>query len=820
MYVNVALPLPLDQLYTYSVPEHLQDRAQPGMRVLVPFGTRQSEGVIVQPVLKPDYPHIKDITDCLDATPFFDAYTLALTRWIAEYYLASWGQALKCAIPAGISLISRRMVSLTEEINAERIEEIGQRAPAQASLLKSVLVKPASVSQLHRQSGTGHFYATLATCQERGWIKVTDEIKSGMKPKSGMGVFLKITPEEAREQLPLLDRRAPKQAAVMRALLNREVSAEAPLMAALVKEAEATSTTIRSMEKKGLVVCEPVTITRDPMTSYEVDTTPPPQLNEAQQEVLGTIEKSLEAQQHEVFLLYGVTGSGKTEVYMRAMAQVLAQGRSAIVLVPEISLTPQTLSRFASRFGERITVLHSQLSQGERYDQWQRIRRGEVDIVVGPRSAVFAPFARLGLIVIDEEHETTYKQDDPAPRYHAREVAIKRAQLTNATVVLGTATPSLESYYQAKQQKYRLLTMPDRIQQIPMPPVQVVDMRQELIERQNRTIFSTALRDGILDRLQKKEQVILFLNRRGHSTYVFCRECGYVEECENCSITMTYHFNSRRLVCHHCNEDRPAPKACPKCRSGYIRYFGLGTQQVEEEANKAFPDATIVRMDTDSTTGKNAHQRILRAFRAGEIDILIGTQMVAKGLDFPKVTLVGVILADTALHLPDFRAGERSFNLLTQVAGRAGRSIAGGDVILQSYQPEHYSIMAASHHDYDQFYAEEITKRDDTDYPPVGHALSILVHGESEDTVRQACYVLESILIRLADVEWPNVVVLGPAPAPLTKIRRRFRWHFLLKAPKSSELRELVKKAMNEVPPTITRGDVEVVLNMDPMTVL
>ena len=533
-------------------------------------------------------------------------------------------------------------------------------------------------------------------------------------------------------------------------------------------------------------------------------------------EILTAIEQNSQ----QTFLLHGVTGSGKTEVYMQAMAEVLKRGKRAIVLVPEIALTPQTVTRFSARFGRRITVLHSQLSPGERYDQWQRVKSGEVDIVVGPRSAIFAPVENLGLIVIDEEHETTYKQDEPPPRYHAREVAIKRAELVNCVVILGSATPSLESYYKATQGEYRLLNLKNRVDNIAMPPVEIIDMRVELKQKNNRSIFSEHLHDAIEERLALGQQVILFLNRRGFSTYVFCRECGHVEQCERCSISLTYHFDTKLMVCHHCNRECPPPKECPDCFSPYIRYLGLGTQKVEMEIQKAFPTARVARMDTDTTTRKGAHKNILDAFKNGEFDILVGTQMIAKGLDFPNITLVGVINADTALNLPDFRSGERSFNLLTQVAGRSGRSALGGNVIIQTYNPDHYSIQSAQEHDYHRFYQEEIALRASLLYPPFSHAASILLRGEDESLVIQAANLLNEQMEMLKEAQFPEVKIRGPAPAPLAKIKNRYRWHFLLRSSDVKQLRELIQQSIQAAPPSVTRGNVDVLVNIDPMSVL
>ncbi len=534
-----------------------------------------------------------------------------------------------------------------------------------------------------------------------------------------------------------------------------------------------------------------------------------------QAEALKLIERGLEKDSSTTFLLHGVTGSGKTEVYLQSIARVLEKGKQAIVLIPEISLTPQTLERFRSRFGGRIAPWHSRLSRGERFQEWMRMREGKTDIVVGARSAIFAPFKNLGLIVIDEEHETSYKQTE-SPKYHVREVALERAYLSGAAVILGTATPSLESYFQARRGKYELAELATRVDDKIMPEVEIVDMRKELTVRGNRSIFSLRLQHSMQKRLDRKEQVILFLNRRGFSTFVLCRKCGQTMRCPFCDVSFTYHSKTGRLHCHYCNYQEEKPQVCPKCQSHQVGYLGAGTQKVESELRRLLPEARIGRMDSDTTRRKRSYGQILSSFQKHDIDILVGTQMIAKGLDFPKVTLVGVISADTALNLADFRASERTFQLLTQVAGRAGRGDIHGQVIIQTYNPEHYSIQAARLHDYVNFYQQEIEFRRELGYPPFSHLINVTLQSADANRLRKVAGKLGRILE--ANKE-EGIDVLGPAPAPLTRIKGKWRWQIILKGSEITQMRELLKKSLSQLKEPAS-GRVRISLDVDPMGML
>ncbi|MBU1006906.1 MAG: primosomal protein N' [Candidatus Omnitrophica bacterium] len=512
-----------------------------------------------------------------------------------------------------------------------------------------------------------------------------------------------------------------------------------------------------------------------------------------QKQALDSIIARIDDRTHKVFLLHGVTGSGKTEVYLQAISHALDKGYSSIVLVPEISLTPQTVARFKARFGDEIAVLHSQLLGSKRASEWGRIVSGKARIVVGARSAIFAPVKDLGLVVVDEEHETSYKQED-VPRYNARDVAIKRAELSGAIAILGSATPSLESFYAAKQGKYELVELSERIDFRLLPEVEVVDMREELTRVKKLLIFSQNLSAWIAKDVSEGKQVILFLNRRGFSTFISCRKCGYVLTCKRCNVSLTYHFYTKKLSCHHCNYKMDPPEICPECNSAYVRYWGMGTEKVESEAHRLFPSARIARMDTDAMRKRGAHEKVLSKFKAHKIDILIGTQMIAKGLDFPKVTLVGIISADVALNLPDFRAGERTFDLLTQVAGRAGRSDLGGRVIIQTYTPSHYAIQAAKTHDYNSFSARELSLRKELYLPPFCHMVTLTFKGYKEDKVIKAAEALRQRIEK--EDNSGKINLMGPAPAPISRIKGLYHWNIFLKSDKVPDIVSLLEKVL------------------------
>lgn len=555
---------------------------------------------------------------------------------------------------------------------------------------------------------------------------------------------------------------------------------------------QAINAAIPSVLKKGRVAVRRRSIASD---EGVIPRDPPPDkkhiLTKEQENALQNVLHKIEGENHKTFLLHGITASGKTEVYLQAIEKVLNKGKTSIVLVPEIALTPQTVARFKSRFGNLVAVVHSALVGSTRYSEWKRIVLGEARIVVGARSAIFSPVKNLGLIVIDEEQETSYKQDD-VPRYHARDVAFMRARLSNCPVIMGSATPSLESYYLAKKNKFELVKLTKRIDDRLLPKVKIVDMRMELATRKKIVMFSRMLIDSIERVLKNGQQAIIFLNRRGFSTYINCKKCGLVLSCKQCASVLVYHYQSKSMICHYCNRRTPPPDVCLKCNSSYMKYSGLGTEKVESEMARLFPGSRIARMDTDSMTKRGSHERVLSEFKNHKIDILIGTQMIAKGLDFPRVTLVGVVNADVTLNIPDFRASERTFNLLTQVAGRAGRGEEGGEVIIQTYAPGHYAIVCASKHDYEKFYNEEIKSRKELSFPPFVHIVKLTVRSRNEKSAEEAAQKLRQFLSDILD----GIEFVGPAPSPISRVRGYFRWNVLLKGKNRSIMCEKLKKAL------------------------
>jgi len=635
----------------------------------------------------------------------------------------------------------RKALTFISSPSTTHEQDTSSLTPPEQNILNLVKRKgTVALRELEKALGKKKAQTTVIKLAGRGFLVRNYELEPvKVKPKEELYLSLIIEPEKAREEATRLrEKRASKQAALLDFLAQQS---EPVPWAEARQKVECSKAIADAFADKGLVTFRRIETWREPISYSNISPSYPLQLTTAQKAAFEVIQSALHdaAQGHTTppaFLLHGVTGSGKTEIYLQALAEAVKLGKRGIMLVPEIALTPQTIERFASRFPHKVALIHSKLSLGEQFDEWQRIRKGEFDVVIGPRSAVFAPQPELGLIILDEEHEWTYKQHDKSPRYHTRDVAIKLAELTGAVVILGSATPDIETYYHAQRGDYRLLQLPERV--VPedgasLPQVEIVDLREEL-KAGNRSIFSRSLSDGITKAVAGREQVILFLNRRGGAGSVQCRNCGLVLRCRRCDVPLTHHLDQEAMVCHQCNQKTPVPQICPRCHSRRIKFLGLGTQKVEQEAGYSFPQARLLRWDSDVTGGKYSHERILDKFRSHQADMLIGTQMVAKGLDLPLVTLVGVVSADIALNLPDFRAGERTFQLLSQVAGRAGRGTLGGQVVIQTYSPDHYAIQAAAKHDYSFFYEQEISYRRQLQHPPFSH-LARLIYSHTNDII-------------------------------------------------------------------------------------
>lgn len=822
---NVSLSLPFDRLFTYSIPPELAGSAVPGSRVMVPFGKKFKIGYIVECPESTTLPALKSIKDVLDPEPIFAEDMLRLCRWIADYYMAPLGEVLRSATPAGLIGESKRTVRLEKEPSRNLIEEWRKRSPRKAAIIHNLQERnELSIAQLQKLTRFENIYVPLNELAHEKYISIFDTLpRTQIKPKTATFIRLNTqdrSRDDIRTEYEQLDGRAKKQSAVIAILLDLPDDT-AIHEKELLQRAGTSKSVLKTLSERRLITIEKRTVSREEF--QEVASPEALDLTFHQQAALNAMHDALDSGIHQTLLLHGITGSGKTQIYIEAIHHIRAAGKTAIVLVPEISLTPQIVRRFRGHFKNDVVVFHSRLSEGERYDGWKRTHDGDASIVIGPRSAIFAPLKNLGLIIVDEEHEASYKQFDSTPRYNARDVAIMRAHFNNAVVLLGSATPSLESYNNTILNKYRLIELPERINTFPLPRVHIVDMREErkAIRAENpgtSTSLSRLLRDHIRQRIERNEGVILLQNRRGFSPYLECLDCAHIEECAECSVTMTYHKVKKHLRCHYCGRIRKPPDMCPKCRGLRLVYQGYGTQRVEEELKTLMPDARVARMDLDSTTRKGSHTRIITTFEAGGYDILLGTQMVAKGLDFDRVTLVGVISADTQLLLPDFRSSERTFQMLTQVAGRAGRSNVEGEVIIQTNYPDHYSIQHATTHDFKSFFEEEMSKRTATLWPPVTRLALIEARSRQEQA---AASLLEKMHEKMKENVPEQFIVLGPTPAALARVKNLYRYHLIVKASKQTDptgklLRESIRRSFPQKLPR----NVKVTLDIDPYGVL
>ncbi len=809
-YATVVVDLPtasIDHTFDYLVPAGLSLKTKVGTTVLVPFGSTMRIGYIVSLSDKSSVQDVLPVADILDETPSFDEKDIELARWISDYYLSTIGEGLKLFMPPGRGKKLSFVISLNFPID-EILKRVPKSVSKQIEVLKfiSELGGECEISQLKEVYGK-NLSSILKTLDEKDLISRRYFVgKPRVDVKKEKWAKLACSLDEAHELISNLSIKAPRQQKVLESLLEGEM----PLHELLALSG-VTHGTITSLVKKGIVKLFNHATFREP-DFYYPETIPSQIILTAEQKrAVDAVIKALDKNKPQTFLLQGITGSGKTEVYLQSISHVLKQNKTAIVLVPEISLTPQTVHRFRARFGEIVAVLHSGLGIGERYDQWRKIKEGKLKIVVGARSAVFAPLENLGLIVLDEEHETTFKQNKN-PRYNAREVAFKLAELHNAIVVLGSATPSIETKHRVRTGEIYELKLTERIDSKPLPEVEIIDMREEA-KRGNIGIFSQLLIEQLKSALEAGEKAILFLNRRGFSSFLMCRDCGFVVKCSRCAVSLTYHADKSILMCHHCSYVIPAPRLCLNCQSHRVGFFGTGTQKVESELLKLFPEVSVIRMDADTTTYHDAHRKRLVEFKKLNSGILLGTQMIAKGLDFPEVTLVGIINADTALNIPDFRSAERTFQLLMQVGGRAGRGKQPGKVVIQTYLPEFYAIQSVLKGDFDLFFEKEISFRSELGYPPYSQLINIVISSFDELKAKKVAQNLSEIL--KAEIK-RDINLIGPAPSPLSKIMKKFRWHIILKVTDNS-VKYLVKEKISQL---YGAKDTTIIVDVDPIWML
>ena len=780
MYAKVIVDVPVIQVnrpFDYHVPEILQESIEVGMRVAVPFGGRSISGFVLALSDEVDFDgEIKDILHLMDLDPVLSPEMIQLGAYLSKKVHAFLIQCYQTMLPAMLkSNYEKRFVLVNPKDHEDVFREVFHYENA------LLYTDDLPQEQLKR----------LMKLKKEGIVVIETVVKDRAKVKTEDWIRLNYVMQEYEEFIPTLSARAKKKISLLKTLASMERMEIQKK--SFLEDTDFTTADLKIAVEHNWITIVQKEVSRDPYKGRFFKKSVPFQLNEEQQMAFDRVkEESIDPHSSKVYLLEGVTGSGKTEVYLQWISEVIAKGQSAMMLVPEIALTPQMVERFKSRFGDRVAVLHSGLSTGEKFDEWRKIKNKEADIVVGARSSIFAPLENIGIIILDEEHETSYKQDE-SPRYHARDIAIWRGEFHHCPVVLGSATPSLESRARAQKGVYTLLKLTKRAKEQILPEVHLIDMRNEFIHQKGS--FSQTLLKAIENRLEKKEQTVLLLNRRGYSSFVLCRDCGYVLECPNCDISLTLHMDTKTMKCHYCGHEERIPTFCPKCQSRQIRYFGTGTQKVQEELQEVFPDARIVRMDVDTTRRKGQHEAILKQFENQEADILIGTQMIAKGLDYPNVTLVGVINADTALNIPDFRSSEKTFQLLTQVSGRAGRGEKPGEVFIQTYNPTHYAIQLAQGHHYERFFETEMRMRHMANYPPYFFTTMITFSSEEEGVaLKKAIEVHKSLMANVS----PKAVVLGPTAKSIARMNNRYYFQIIVKYKNEPQLQEFLEQLMME----------------------
>lgn len=811
----MALPLPLRRTFTYSIPSGFRAAIAPGSRLLVPFGKRNVTGYAVglheelDPGLGLDESDIKDALELLDEMPLITAEILELTRWAADYYAASWGEMLKASLPAGINTASERILSINET-GREELAWTEGKSNTRLDILHFLAENGETPQRLLEKSfGEARARRYILELLAEGIVDAYFRSSSAkIKPKLQKAVRLVDgVPDEIEK--PLSD-------AQERIIRTITAAGGEILFVDLLGKADVGASPINTLAKRGRLEVFAAEVLRDPLAEARLPEIVDLTLNPEQRFALDEVKKAVAENDYKAFLLHGITGSGKTEVYIRAMRACLTEGRTALMLVPEIALTPIFSRRLKAIFGEQVAILHSNLSAGERFDEWRRIRTGSARVVIGTRSAIFAPLTDVGLIIVDEEHDTSYRQHE-SPYYNARDTAVMRASLANAVVVLGSATPSLESFENARSGKYQYLQLQNRIENRPLAEGELIDMREVFRQTGKDIVLSPQLADAIKQTHAKGEQSIILLNRRGFSQFVLCRSCGESLRCRNCDITLTYHRGDPKLICHYCGYRVPVPDNCPFCQGEFLYFIGQGTEQLEAMLRKQFPDLDIARIDRDTMTRKGEMAKTLLAFDRGEIDMLVGTQMLAKGHDFHNVTLVGVISVDTGLGLPDFRSAERTFQLITQVAGRAGRGDLPGRVLIQTYYPEHYALRHAVRQDYEGFFNEEIRYRERMVYPPYVVLASILIKHADLNIATQTARLLRECL-DAANTE-KSCRILGPAPASIARLKGEHRIQMLVKGTNRKKLREVLDIGLAEAEEK--KADLRIVhIEIDPINLM
>jgi primosomal protein N' (replication factor Y) len=829
MFAELVFPLPFRNTFTYLIPRNLEDYAKAGVRAAAPFGKRTLTGFIInvspkiENISLADSNKIKPLKDIIDAAPVFSPSGLKFYKWLSDYYLCSLGESLKLAFPQGSEIESKRKIIIDPEFCLRIFAEEKNKNSLKGKLLKELSERDEiSLAYLQKLIKKKNIYSQLRSLEEKGAVTILDEIGSP-KAKIKKSKFVRLSKDisEIYQAIPEVENRSPMQVKILLELVSKRK--KPVLLSSLVKKTKSSKSSFDSLEKKGLIEIFEKEVERKYSEEYK-ETAAEFELSDEQKTAIEHVGGNVFRNEFKTFLLHGITGSGKTQVYIELIKKAVSINKSALILVPEISLTPQITSRLYNNFGDEVTVIHSRMSLGERYDSWRRVLKGKSKVVIGARSALFAPLKNLGLIVVDEEHDASYKQSDTIPKYNARDASIMLGQLSGCPVLLGSATPSVESMYNARSGKYELLELTKRVDNAKLPEITLVDVIAERRKRRMENIFSKTLLEKINSRLSKNEGVIILQNRRGFSTQVYCSDCGELEICSNCSVPMVFHINKNIMECHYCGFMKEIPGSCSHCGSLNIKHFGTGTEKVEDEIEYYFPDAVVSRIDSDSVSKKSSLSKMLLEFGKGETDILVGTQMVSKGLDFSRVTLVGVISAETSLWMPDFRADERTFQLLTQVAGRAGRSgesSSASEVVIQTQNEKHFTLRKVVQYDYEGFYMKEISDRERMGFPPFTRICLIESKDEKEEKAFGAINDFYKELI--AYKKWLKIT--NPTAAIIARLKGFYRFHILIKSPKSSDpggavLRKAVTESFREFNKKSRFRDVKLFYDIDPQSIV